>query len=66
MRSCSRVSQDRRLRTFFCSRLKNDGDTYGMLRGKVVSADVTRRMTDPPGVLIWRYVRQPHRRLQMA
>ncbi|AFC42298.1 hypothetical protein OCU_10790 [Mycobacterium intracellulare ATCC 13950] len=33
-----------------------------MLRGKVVLADVTHRMTDPTGVLIERYVRQPHRR----
>ena len=62
MRSSSRVAQERRFRTFFCSRLKNDCDTYGMLRGKVVSAGVTRRMTDPSGVLIWRYVRRPHRR----
>jgi len=60
------VAQRRLLSTFFCSSAKNDCDTQSMLRGKVVSADVTRRMTDPPGVLIWRYVRQPHRRLQMA
>ena len=31
-------------------------------RGKVVLAGVTHRMTDPAGVLIERYVRQPHRR----
>jgi hypothetical protein len=62
IRSSSRVAQMRRSRTFFCSSEKTDCETPSMLRGKVVSADVTHRMTDPTGVLIERYVRQPHRR----
>ena len=52
MRSSSRVRQGLRLRTFFWSRLKKLCETQPMLRGKVVSAGVTRRMTDPPGVFI--------------
>ena len=37
------------------------GSTAGGV-GKVVLAGVAHRMTDPAGVLIERYVRQPHRR----
>jgi hypothetical protein len=43
---------------------QKDCETFSMLRGKVVPADVTHRMTDPAGVFIERYVRQPHRRLR--
>jgi len=56
------VDDSWRSSTFFCRSEKNDCDTFSMLRGKVVSVGVTRRMTDPYGVLIWRYVR----RLQMV
>jgi hypothetical protein len=61
-RSSARLLHRRLFRTFFCRSAKKDCETPSMLRGKVVLAGVTHRMTDPAGVLIERYVRQPHRR----
>ncbi len=63
MASSSRVFHFLRSRSSTCIRDQNDYETSSMLRGKVVRADVTHRMTDPTGVLIERYVRQPHRGL---
>jgi len=58
----ARVAHERRSRSSICIEPEKDCETPSMLRGKVVLAGVTHRMTDPAGVLIERYVRQPHRR----